>query len=37
MNPAEMRASGGAPLSVAFVRFKDGKMSRPVQGIDLCR
>jgi hypothetical protein len=27
MNPAEMRASGGAPLSVAFVRFKDGKMS----------
>ena len=32
MNPAEMRASGGAPLSVAFVRFKDGKMSTPLKG-----
>ena len=32
MNPAEMRASGGAPLSVAFVRFKDGRMSTPLQG-----
>ena len=32
MNPAEMRASGGAPLSVAFVRFKDGKMSVPFKG-----
>jgi Protein of unknown function (DUF4012) len=32
MNPAEMRASGGAPLSVAFIRFKKGKMSIPVQG-----
>jgi hypothetical protein len=32
MNPAEMRASGGAPLSVAFLRFKDGKMSVPLKG-----
>ncbi|MEO7979430.1 MAG: DUF4012 domain-containing protein [Sporichthyaceae bacterium] len=32
MNPAEMRASGGAPLSVAFVRFNDGKMSVPEKG-----
>ena len=32
MNPAEMRASGGAPLSVAFVKFKDGKMSIPLKG-----
>jgi hypothetical protein len=32
MNPAEMRASGGAPLSVAFLRFKNGKMTTPVQG-----
>ena len=32
MNPAEMRASGGAPLSVAFLRFKDGKMSVPRKG-----
>jgi hypothetical protein len=32
MNQAEMRASGGAPLSVAFVRFKNGKMTIPVQG-----
>ncbi len=27
MNPAEMRASGGAPLSVAFVSFANGKMT----------
>lgn len=32
MNPAEMRASGGAPLSVAFVHFKNGKMTIPLQG-----
>ena len=32
MNPAEMRASGGAPLSVAFIKFKDGKMSIPLSG-----
>lgn len=32
MNPTEMRASGGAPLSVAFVRFKNGKMSIPLTG-----
>ncbi|MGZ4615919.1 MAG: DUF4012 domain-containing protein [Actinomycetes bacterium] len=32
MNPAEMRASGGAPLSVAFVRFDKGKMSIPLKG-----
>jgi hypothetical protein len=32
MNPAEMRASGGAPLSVAFVRFNDGKMGVPEKG-----
>jgi len=32
MNPAEMRASGGAPLSVAFIKFKDGKMSIPLKG-----
>lgn len=32
MNPAEMRASGGAPLSLAFIRFQKGKMSIPVQG-----
>jgi hypothetical protein len=32
MNPAEMRASGGAPLSVAFLSFKNGKMTIPVQG-----
>jgi uncharacterized protein DUF4012 len=32
MNPAEMRASGGAPLSVAFVRFNHGKMSIPEKG-----
>ena len=32
MNPAEMRASGGAPLSVAFVKFVDGKMSTPFKG-----
>lgn len=32
MNPTEMRASGGAPLSVAFVRFNKGKMSIPLKG-----
>ena len=32
MNPAEMRASGGAPLSVAFIKFRDGKMSIPLKG-----
>lgn len=32
MNPAEMRASGGAPLSLLFVSFKNGKMSIPLQG-----
>jgi hypothetical protein len=32
MNPAEMRASGGAPLSVAFVVFKNGKYSVPLKG-----
>jgi hypothetical protein len=32
MNPAEMRASGGAPLSVAFVRFTNGKMDIPKRG-----
>lgn len=32
MNPAEMRASGGAPLSLMFVSFKNGKMSIPLQG-----
>jgi Protein of unknown function (DUF4012) len=32
MNPAEMRASGGAPLSVAFLSFTNGKMTTPVQG-----
>jgi hypothetical protein len=32
MNPTEMRASGGAPLSVAFVRFKNGKMTIPLKG-----
>jgi hypothetical protein len=32
MNPAEMRASGGAPLSLAFLRFKNGKMTIPVKG-----
>ena len=32
MNPAEMRAAGGAPLSVAFIKFKNGKMSIPLSG-----
>jgi hypothetical protein len=32
MNPAEMRGSGGAPLSVALVVFKDGKMTIPKKG-----
>jgi hypothetical protein len=32
MNPSEMRASGGAPLSVAFVKFDAGKMSLTKKG-----
>lgn len=32
MNPAEMRGSGGAPLSVALVAFKDGKLTVPLKG-----
>ena len=32
MNPAEMRGSGGAPLSVAMVVLKDGKLSVPLKG-----
>ena len=32
MNPSEMRASGGAPLSVAFVNFDNGKMSLTKKG-----
>ncbi len=32
LNPAESRASGGAPLSLAFVRLDQGKLSIPVQG-----
>jgi hypothetical protein len=32
MNPAEMRASGGAPLSVALVVFKNGKLTVPLKG-----
>ncbi len=32
LNPAEMRAPGGAPLSVAFIRFTDGKMSTRLKG-----
>ena len=32
MNPAEMRGSGGAPLSVALVVFKDGKLTIPQKG-----
>jgi hypothetical protein len=32
MNPSEMRASGGAPLSVAFIRFNKGAMSVPLKG-----
>jgi hypothetical protein len=32
MNPSEMRASGGAPLSVAFVNFDAGKMTLVKKG-----
>jgi hypothetical protein len=32
LNPAEMRAPGGAPLSVALVRFTDGRMTIPLKG-----
>jgi hypothetical protein len=32
MNPAEMRASGGAPLSVALVVLKKGKLTIPLKG-----
>lgn len=32
LNPAESRASGGAPLSLAFVRLDQGKLSIPIQG-----
>ncbi len=32
LNPAESRASGGAPLSVAFMKFDQGRLSIPVQG-----
>lgn len=32
MNPAESRASGGAPLSVAFVKLDQGKLTIPIQG-----
>ena len=32
MNPAEMRASGGAPLGVVFVHFKDGRMKIGTKG-----
>jgi hypothetical protein len=32
MNPAEMRGSGGAPLSVALVVLKDGKLTIPKKG-----
>jgi Protein of unknown function (DUF4012) len=32
LNPAELRASGGAPLSVALLRFTDGELSMPLQG-----
>lgn len=32
LNPAELRASGGAPLSVAVLSFKNGKISMPIQG-----
>jgi hypothetical protein len=32
LNPAEMRASGGAPLSVAFLRLDEGKMTIPLKG-----
>jgi hypothetical protein len=32
MNPAEMRASGGAPLSMAMVVLKNGKLTIPIKG-----
>ncbi|HSR22026.1 MAG TPA: DUF4012 domain-containing protein, partial [Candidatus Eisenbacteria bacterium] len=32
LNPAESRASGGAPLSVAFMRFDRGRMTTPLKG-----
>jgi hypothetical protein len=32
MNPAEMRGSGGAPLSVAMIVIKDGKVTVPIKG-----
>lgn len=32
LNPAESRSTGGAPLSVAFMRFDQGRLSIPVQG-----
>ena len=32
MNPAEMRGAGGAPLSVAMVVIKDGKVTVPLKG-----
>lgn len=32
LNPAESRAPGGAPLSVAFVRLDEGRLTIPVQG-----
>lgn len=32
LNPAESRASGGAPLSLAFVHLDKGRLSIPIQG-----
>jgi hypothetical protein len=32
MNPAELRGSGGAPLSVALVVLKNGKLTIPLKG-----
>ncbi len=32
LNPAEARAPGGAPLSVAFLRLDQGRLSIPIQG-----
>ena len=32
LNPSESRASGGAPLSVAFMKFDQGRLTIPVQG-----
>jgi len=32
MNPAELRGSGGAPLSVALLVFEDGKLTVPLKG-----